>query len=207
MIDTLTGTAGSKIDNTDTISTILSARVSCENVYNVAEGQIVDIETSDGRAVVNVKCNPSEILRYGNLKELNCAKSYNAAIGAQLGVADDYVIFEYCTAWQGNSHYPVRVNNYTYYKQNPSDVLSGTYTVRKDGAQEQGYVLNRNRVEFNETQTELFGENIYTKLEKAKTSQKWSTKKSLRVMRQLGLVHRAKNEPKVVEEEEDVGEG
>lgn len=207
MIDKLTGTAGSKIDNTDTIATIKSARVSCQNVYNIAPGEIVDIEASDGRAFVNVKCNPSEVLRYGNLKEVNCKKSYEASIGAQLGVADDYVIFEYCTAWQGQSVYPVRINNMTYYKQDPSDVLDGSYTVRKDGAQQQGYVVNRNRVTFNDEQKALFGENVLDKIAKIRENQAWSTKKSIDVLRQLGVTHRAKNEKRIEETEEDIGEG
>ena len=208
MISTLTGDSKSIIENKDTLSATKSARLLCENVYNVAQGEIVDIEASDGRAVVNVKCNPSEVLRYGNLKEVNCAKSYTAEIGAQLGVADKYVIFEYCTAWKGRSVYPVRLNGMTYYKQDPSDVLNGLYTVRPDGAQEQGYVLNRNRVRFNDTEKTFFGNNVLDKIDEIRANQVWSTTKSLNVMRQLGVPHRTRKEDKVIEEEvEDVGQG
>ncbi len=210
MIDTLTGTAGSKIDNTDTISAIKSARVSCENVYNIAKGEIVDIEASGERAVINVKCNPSEVLRYGNLVEVNCAKTNNAEIGAHLGKADKYVIFEYCTAWQGQSVYPVRINGMTYYKQNPTDVLNGSYTVRADGAQEQGYVLNRNRVRFTDEQKALFGENVLDKNDEIRSKQLWSTSKSINVLRKLGVAHSVSKQSKSKSEEEmieDVGEG
>lgn len=203
MIDTLTGTAGSTIDNKDTVSQIKTARVLCDTVYNVAHGQIVYIGVENGRAVVNVKCNPSEVLRYGNLKELNCELNSFADIGAQLGVADGYVEFEYCTAWKGQSNYPVRINKWTYYKQNPSDVLDGSYTVRRDGAQIQGYVLNRDRVRFTDEMKAIFGENVLDKMDAARSKQKWSTKKSIDVMRQLGFAHRSKGEPLVIESDED----
>lgn len=186
MIDILTGTAGSVIDNKDNISKILSARVLCDNVYNLFHGQIVYIGASNGRAVVNVKCNPSEVLRYGNLKELTCAKSYYAEKGAQLGIADGFVIFEYCTLWKGNSVYPVRINNFTYYKQNPSDILNGLYEVRRDGAQEQGYVVNGARLtSFTDEQKALFGDNIYDKFAEIKAGQVKSTAKSRAVIKQL----------------------
>lgn len=194
MIDTLTGTAGSTIDNSDTVSQIKSARVLCDTVYNVAHGQIVYIGVENGRAVVNVKCNPSEVLRYGNLKELNCQQSYFADIGAQLGIADRYVEFEYCTLWKGKSNYPVRINSWTYYKQDPTEILEGLYTVRRDGAQEQGFVLNRDRVRFTDEQKKIFGENVLDKMDEIRAKQKWSTAKSLNVLRQLGMPHRSKSE-------------
>lgn len=194
MISTLTGNSNSVIENKNEVSRIKSARLLCENVYNVAHGQIVFIGTQDGRAFVNVKCNPSEVLRYGNLKELTCEKSYFANIGAQLGVADDYVIFEYCTLWKGQSNFPVRINNWTYYKQDPTDILEGRYTVRRDGAQEVGFVNNRDRIRFTEDQKKLFGENILDKNDKIAQSQVWSTKKSLRALQAIGWPHQSKSD-------------
>ena len=203
MIDKLTGTAGSKIDNTNEVSRILSARVLCENVYNLYQGQIVYIGAANGRAVVNVKCNPSEVLRYGNLTELNCRKGYYAESGAQLGVADGYVTFEYCTAWKGNSNFVVRVNGETFYKQDPTEVLNGKYAIRKDGAQEEGYVFKRDLRRFtSDEQYELFGANILDKYDQAKSKQKWSTKKSREVIAQLTA-----NRPINYVEEDDEGQG
>ena len=211
MIDKLTGTAGSKIDNTDTVSKILSARVLCENVYAIAKGEVVDIEASSGRAVINIKCNPSEILRYGNLTEIYCNKTNIASIGGHIGKTTDYVIFEYCTAWQGRSVYPVRVNGITYYKQDPTEILNGIYTVRPDGAQEQAIVLNRDRVRFNDNQKRLFGENVLDKNDAIRENQVWSTKKSEELLRRLGIQHyknpKAKEEAESAIEDEDVGEG
>lgn len=192
MIETLTGNSKSAIMNSD-VSQINSARLQCENVYNVAHGQIVFIGAENGRAIINVKCNPSEILRYGNIKELNCAKGYYADIGAKLGVADSYVEFEYCTLWRGNSNYPVRVNDKTYYKQDPTEVLNGLYTVRKDGAQEQGYTLNRNRKQsFTQSESTIFGENVYDKRSQALSKQAESTPKSRSVLRKLAAQNRSR---------------
>ena len=202
MISTLTGNSKAKILNKDTISKENSARIQCEQVFNVAHGQIVYIGTSEGRAFVNVKCNPSEVLRYGNLKELNCAQSYYATVGAQLGTADDYVIFEYCTRWQGESNYPVRINGYTFFKQDPTDVLEGTYTLRRDGAQEEGYVLPRNRVRFNEEQKAVFGENKLDLIDAEREKQNWSSSKSAKVLRELGIELTVKK-PKTSSEDED----
>lgn len=190
MISTLTGSSDSSITNTDTVSTIKSARILCENVYNIAYGQIVYIGVTNGRAVVNVKCNPSEVVRYGNLKELNCDRNYYADIGAQIGQADDYVEFEYCTLWRGNSNYPVRINNTTYYKQDPTDILEGRYTLRRDGEQIKGYVLKRDRLtSFTESQEKVFGQNIYDKFKEARSKQAKSTSKSAAVLKKI----RAKN--------------
>ena len=191
MISTLTGDSNSTIQNTDTVSTINSAVIECTEVFNVAAGEIVYVGAEGEHAVVNVKCNPSEILRYGNLKELTCNKGYNASIGAQLGVADKTLTFEYCTLWKGESNYAVRVNNITYYKQDPTEILNGDYTLREDGAQEQGYVLNRNRVSFTDEQKALFGDNVLEKLSEAKSNQKWSTKKSVSTLRKLGMSSRS----------------
>lgn len=213
MISTLTGDSASVIENKDTVAKYNSARLKCENVYNVAHGQIVYIGAENGRAFVNVKCNPSEVLRYGNLKELTCDKGYYADVGAQLGVADGEVIFEYCTLWQGESNFPVRINNWTYYKQNPSDVLSGAYTVRKDGAQEHGYILNRDRVRFTtDAQKAVFGDNVLDKNDEIKEKQKWSTPKSISLLKKLGLQHKSKqqreeDQQNETDEDEDIGEG
>lgn len=193
MISTLTGNS-SVILNKDEVAKTKSARLACENVYNVAHGQIVYIGAQNSRAFVNIKCNPSEVLRYGNLKELNCQNNYYADIGAQLGVADGYVIFEYCTLWKGQSNFPVRINNWTYYKQDPTDILEGRYTVRRDGAQEVGFVNNRDRIRFTEDQKKLFGENILDKNDKIAQSQVWSTKKSLKALQAIGWPHQSKSD-------------
>lgn len=213
MISTLTGDSTTVIENKNTVAKYNSARLKCENVYNVAHGQIVYIGTENGRAFVNVKCNPSEVLRYGNLKELTCMKGYFAEVGAQLGVADGEVIFEYCTLWKGASNYPVHINNWTYYKQDPTEILEGLYTIRKDGAQEQGFIINRDRVRFTtDAQKAAFGDNVLDKNDSIKSSQKWSTPKSLAVMRKLGMVHKTKqqreeDQQNESEEDWDVGEG
>ena len=211
MISTLTGDSTSVIENIDTVSTIKTARLRCTDVYNVAHGQIVFIGAENGRAVVTVQCNPSEILRYGNLKELTCEKGYYAEIGAQLGTADKYVDFEYCTLWQGESNYPVRVKQFTYYKQDPTDILEGLYTVRKDGYQTQGYVQNINRVRFTEEQKAIFGDNILDINDEIKEGQVWSTKKSIKFLNSIGIAHRTKKQMKEdkenPEDPEDVGEG
>ena len=191
MISILTGDSNSVIQNKDNVSKVNSAVIECTNVFNVAEGEIVYVGSEGEHGVVNVKCNPSEILRYGNLKELTCNKGYNASIGAQLGVADRTLTFEYCTLWKGESNYAVRVNNITYYKQDPTEVLEGTYTIRKDGAQQEGYVINRNRVSFTDEQKVLFGNNVLEALSDAKSNQKWSTSKSASVLRKLGMRSRS----------------
>ena len=204
MISTLTGNSDSVIENKDNVSIIKSARLLCENVYNVAHGQIVFIGEANGRAVVTVKCNPSEILRYGNLKEINCAINYFADKGAQIGIADEYVEFEYCTLWKGQSNYPVRVGSTTYYKQDPTEILEGLYVVRRDGAQIQGYVRNRHRItEFTDEQKKKFGENVYDKMAAARAKQVKSTLKSRRLLQQIAL----KNRNVVIEDDSDRGEG
>lgn len=134
MISTLTG---KYISDTDIKSKwkfskpyVTGYDIFCSEVHNVAYGQVVYIGYEpDGTFTVNVKSNSGEILRYGNLRKVNIRTGQYAKEGESIGNVKEYVHFEYCTRWQGTSIFPVRVNSYCYYKQDPVDILEGTYVV------------------------------------------------------------------------------
>lgn len=134
MISTLTGNT---IKESDILAKWKSKQpyvtgydIVCSEVKNVAYGQIVYIGYDpNGTYTINVKSNSGEVLRYSNIRKVNIRTGQYAEKGESIGIAKTYVHFEYCTRWKGESIFPVRVNNYLYYKQDPKDILEGTYEI------------------------------------------------------------------------------
>lgn len=136
MISTLTGSSESKILRSWKTKEpyVTGYDIECDRVNNVAYGQIVYIgyDKNSSTYDVNVKCNNDEVLRYCNLKKLNVQTAEYIDAGTLIGHAKDYLHFEYCTLWATNKIFPVRVNQYCYYKQDPSSILDGTYLPKKE---------------------------------------------------------------------------
>jgi len=130
MISTLTGDANSQIRNKYSVKEpyVPGIDVFCQNVLSVTCGQIVYVgQDTTGRYSVSVKVNHNEVLRYTHLKNCQFEAGHEIFPNVKLGDADKYVRFEYCTSWKGASLFPVHINNYTFYKQDPTDILEGRY--------------------------------------------------------------------------------
>ena len=138
MIEKLTNSKNNKIQHIYSSEEpyVIEIDVYCESVYSITYGKIVYIGKFNNRYVVNVQCNRNEIIRYGNLKRVNVEVTQTVSIGQLIGIPDKFVQFEYCTLWKGNSVNPVRVNTNRYYKQDPTDILNGSYTVPNEPAVE-----------------------------------------------------------------------
>ena len=129
MISTLTGHNNSPIRSRETTEPcVIGCEVECDSVFSVSHGQIVDVGMDyDGYVVITVGVNHNEVIRYAHLNNSQFKVNQLVYPGLKLGDAHRYVVFEYCTAWKGQSRFPVRAMNYTYYKQDPRDILNGNY--------------------------------------------------------------------------------
>lgn len=131
MTDKLTGFADSKIlsEWSTKYPYCTGTLVKCSDVYNVSYGKVLFIGKMGSTYTVLVQCNSGECLRYSNLKSVNVSSNTIILENTLIGQADESVLFEYCTAWKGESTWPVRVGNVCFYKQNPSEILSGAYEI------------------------------------------------------------------------------
>lgn len=105
-----------------------------DKVHNLFPGSVLYYGTFEGSGTVNIAVSNHEIVRYLYLSEINNWPGSNLEEGALIGTAGrrHTLGFEYCTQWRGDSKYPVRVLNRTYYKQNPIDLLDGAYIPPKE---------------------------------------------------------------------------
>jgi len=111
---------------------------------SVTYGKVVYAgQEPDGTFTVNVKCNDNEIFRYGNINSLFVRSSNLVGPGTKLGDVKDFVHFEYATRWQGDSQFPIRVNQYLYFKQDPTDIVNSQYKPSQESSIE--YYPTRNK--------------------------------------------------------------
>lgn len=137
MIADLTGSSDSQIRNSYSAKPpyLMGTEIYTQNVLIIADGQIVGAgQEADGTWSISVKVNHNEVLRYCHLKNRQFGLAYTIRKGIKIGDAKEYVRFEYCTTWQGNSKFPVRLVNYTFFRQDPTDILEGRYTVMHENA-------------------------------------------------------------------------
>jgi len=131
MISTLTGSSSSKILRSwkATEPYVTGYDIECDYVKNVAYGQIVYIGYNKDEKTydINVKCNNDEILRYCHLRKVNVHTAEWVETETLLGHARDFVHFEYATLWSTGKEFPVRVNQFCYFKQDPTPILEGKY--------------------------------------------------------------------------------
>lgn len=159
MISTITGNSKSvyRLEGyTALIDT--SGDVNC-----ICDGTVVFVGVSGSKFVVNVLHNSGECTRYGNIDQDPPQLNSRIYKGSSVGVVKKYCTFEYCTTWQGNSLKPVRIFSKTYFKQNPSDILDGKYTITSSQNSEV-VIANNCQIELTDMQKKEFlysrGDNI-----------------------------------------------
>lgn len=144
MISILTGDASSKILNkwSNKKPYVTGYDIASTVANSVTYGRIVYVgQEIDGTYTVNVKCNDNEIFRYGNITTLRVGSATDVGPGTLLGGVKRFVHFEYATRWQGDSTFPIRVNSYLYFKQDPVDIVESRY--RPDEQTELEYAPSR----------------------------------------------------------------
>lgn len=146
MIEILTGSNSSKIIRkwSNTVPYVTGYDIASTVANSVTYGKIVYVgQELDGTFTVNVKCNDDEIFRYGNIRQLYVGSADEVKPGTKLGTVKDFVHFEYATRWQGDSTFPLRVNMFLYFKQDPTDIVNSIYKPSTDAPIQ--YAPTRNR--------------------------------------------------------------
>lgn len=100
-------------------------------VFSLYTSTLEFVGEFEGAVSVNLLVNDRELFRYTNLESAGGQWLHGTKLGSQILLGTPYKDkpfgFEYCTQWQGDSKYPIRINGRTYYRQNPSNILDGTY--------------------------------------------------------------------------------
>ena len=159
VLNTLSGGSTTyKLDNEKDLRsknpTTYTATISgVKNVYAILPGTVLFLGYYKGTGTAYVSISKHEMVRYMNLKELAVWKGQEISKGDLIGTTLATPLqFEYCTVYQQGSKYPVRFADRTYYKQNPIDLLDGTYWPYKELDLRSGIVRTNNTFTFTEEQ-------------------------------------------------------
>ena len=159
----LTGTNCKLVNETDLKSknpVSFTATISgASKVYHLFPGTVLFLGYYKKMGTVTVAVSNHEIVRYLNLKDIQGWNNSEVTQGQLVGEAYSVpgLQFEYCTQWKGDSIYPVRVNNKLYFKQNPIDILNGTYVPQNQITTQNGVVRMSTTVPFTQAQALEFG--------------------------------------------------
>ena len=159
MISTLTGRDSSTYTLEGYTATVkVDGQINC-----IEDGTVIFVGVYAGKFIVTVLHNSGECTRYGNIDSDPPELNSSIAKGSPIGHVRRYCTFEYCTEWQGSSLKPVRIFSKTYFKQNPSDILDGRYTINHTQNVEI-IVANNTSIELTDMQKKEFlysrGDNI-----------------------------------------------
>ena len=136
VLDALTHSKSVTVTNSDNLRTAYPASLTAtltgaSSCYVLNDSTVVDIGKVRGKYVVSTRVNAYEIVRYRNLKSVGVKINQKLSKGAYVGKASkNTLLLEYATSWRGNSNLCVRISNKTYFKQNPIDILDGTYILQ-----------------------------------------------------------------------------
>ena len=156
---TLSGGKRCYLDNEKDLSkdrpSTYTATISGVNkVYSIFPGTVLFLGFYKGTGSLYISISKHEMVRYLNLDDIDVWKQSNVDKGTYLGAVktNKPLQFEYCTVYKDESKYPVRYWDRTYYKQNPLDILKGTYWPYKEITIESGIIRPGNNYEFTSEQ-------------------------------------------------------
>lgn len=131
-----------------------------EKVYNLFPGKVLFLGVYKGMNTVSVKVSPYEVIRYLNLTDVKVWFNSELDIGDEIGSVypKAKLQFEYCTSDPDTTIYPVRIDDDTYYKQNPIGIFQGTLTPDTVNYNVQGLLRSTDKVLFTEEQKYEWGE-------------------------------------------------
>ena len=134
MIGILTGSHNSKIieEWRTSYPSCTGYKIAATEVHNIVKGTVGQVGQSGNTYVVTILCNPRECIRYGNITKTELKEGDTVAFGQLIGKCQKYVLFEYCSVAQSGSLWPVRINDKSFYKHNPKEILDGTYIVPEE---------------------------------------------------------------------------
>ena len=164
VLKTLTGDKTGILTNekdltSDRPSTFTADFSNVNEVYSLFPGSVIYVGFYKNMGTVAVSVSNYEIVRYLNLKEIFVLRGEEIKKGKLLGsLTDKYRLqFEYGTQWQGKSNMPIRIQNRTFFKQNPIDILNGKYAPYLEQEVQYGRILSDETIELTEDQKQEFG--------------------------------------------------
>ena len=136
-------------------ATILGAN----KVYNVFPGRVLFLGSYRNMGTVTVKVSPYEIIRYLNLSGIRAWLNTQLNAGDMIGqvYSRSVLQFEYCTSGPDTSAFPVRVNDTTYYKQNPLQIFTGVTVPEERQTAIDGLLPSSKQVKFTQDQQMEWG--------------------------------------------------
>ena len=108
---------------------------------------------------ITVKVSEYEIIRYCNLSDIQVWYNTEVETSDYLGVADEKkgLQLEYCTKAPETSNFVFRVNDQTYYKQNPLNILNGLQEPYTTTEVTEAYCTSSDTVQFTNEQIAEWG--------------------------------------------------
>lgn len=142
-------------------STFTASFSNIEKVYSLLPGKIIYIGIYKNTGTLAVAVSDYEIIRYLNIENIQVTSGETISKGRYLGTANKKygLQFEYCSQWQGESVRPVRLENRTFFKQNPIDLLNGIYVPEYNKEIVRGYNLSDDVVKLTAEQDIEFSSN------------------------------------------------
>lgn len=100
-----------------------------DKVYSLFPGTVLYIGIYKELGTLTILVSDYEIIRYLNIGDIQVNKGDSVSTSTFLGSVNSRhgLQLEYCSQWRGTSAMPVRLDDRTFFKQNPMDILNGRY--------------------------------------------------------------------------------
>jgi len=102
------------------------------NVFDVkalASGVVIDIGRESGGVAVTVQFDVNSCLRYMHMRLINLHLGSTLKKGDSVGLSNKYLHFEYIKPISIKPIWPVRIGKLTYYKHDPTPIITGDLVI------------------------------------------------------------------------------
>lgn len=95
------------------------------HAHSIDGGTVLAVNKSaDGTSIVSVQYDKDTLLRYGNISSVYVSLGEKVMDGQQIGKVSKSIHFELCRKSATDTKFPVRVGSQTYYKIDPTPLLT-----------------------------------------------------------------------------------
>lgn len=100
------------------------------SVYSLFPGKLIFVGSDNDLATLDVEVAPNEVIRYLGFTSFDGWYGRSYEKGDYIGEVSfaKGLRIEYCTMTQDGSPFPVRIQDWMWYKQNPMKILNGSWT-------------------------------------------------------------------------------
>lgn len=140
---------------------VTSAIIKTTSVYAPYTCVVLYVSLSSANSyTVIIQYDADKLFKFSGLSKVNVNEGDIVHFDTLIGIAEHEVKFEYLTSIKRTSEFPVRVNKYTYFKQDPNPVLQldqGIVDARRKGIQ-LGYVPSNKELVWTSAMLEEFND-------------------------------------------------